>query len=60
MWKALVNLVNRWSYRCDHKYELIEERNILDREMYNNGIEISTRTEHIYFCNKCGDSKKIS
>ncbi len=25
MWKALIKLIESWSYRCDHDFELIKE-----------------------------------
>ena len=59
MWKALIKLVEKWAYRCDHKWELINKSNILDREMYQKGIEINARTEYTYVCEKCLLSKKI-
>ena len=60
MWKALIKLVEKWGYRCDHKWELINQSNILDREMYEKGIEINARTEFTYVCEKCLLSKKIT
>ena len=59
MWKALIKLVEKWAYRCDHKWELINQSNILDREMYEKGIKINARTEYTYVCKKCLLSKKI-
>lgn len=60
MWKALINLVNRLSYNCEHNYELIKKTQILDREMYQKGVEIYSGTKFTYFCCKCGDSKIIN
>ena len=31
MWKALIKLVEKLAYRCDHRWTLIHEENILDR-----------------------------
>jgi hypothetical protein len=60
MWEALIELVKKWSYRCNHEFELIEESEVLDREMYNRGIRIAASTSKIYFCAKCGVSKKVT
>ena len=60
MWKAIIKLIEKWAYRCDHNWELAEKKNILDREMYEKGIEINARTEYLYRCTKCMESKKIS
>lgn len=59
MWKALIKLVEKWAYRCGHKWELTNQSNILDREMYEKGIEINARIEYTYVCKKCLLSKKI-
>ena len=59
MWKALINLVNRLFYKCEHNYESIREAQVLDREMYEKGIEIYSGVKFTYFCCKCGDSKII-
>ena len=45
MWKAIIKLIEKWAYRCDHDWQLVEQRNILDREMYDKGVEINTRTK---------------
>lgn len=60
MWKALIKLVESWSYRCKHNYILESTNNILDREMYKEGKEVICRTEYIYRCTKCCDFKKLS
>jgi len=60
MWKALIKLVEKWSYRCDHSYVLIEKTDVLDREMYEKGEKVHCRTEYLYACEKCMDSKKLS
>lgn len=60
MWKALIKLVEKWGYRCDHKWKLINQSKILDREMYKKGIEINARIEFTYVCEKCLLSKKIT
>ena len=57
--KAIINLINSWAYRCEHNWELLEKRNILDRELYLEGKEVSARTEWIYWCDKCGKSNII-
>jgi len=32
----------------------------MDREMYEKNVEINTRTEYLYRCTKCLESKKLS
>lgn len=59
MWKALIKLIESWSYRCEHEWECLEKRNVLDREMYEKGVEINARTEWTYCCKKCCESKQI-
>lgn len=59
MWKAIIKLIEKWAYRCDHDWQLVEQRNILDRGMYEKGVEINARTEYIYRCAKCMESKKV-
>lgn len=59
MWKALVKLVEKWSYRCDHEWELLRTSRVLDREMYKKGIEIASETQSTFICKKCLNSKKI-
>ena len=59
MWKALIKLVEKWAYRCEHNYELVSQSNIMDREMFEKGVEVNARTEFLYRCTKCMDSKKI-
>jgi len=58
MWKALIKLVESWSYRCDHNYELVTQE-----QVYNNGKTNDTIPDKIYYkyrCTKCCDFKVLS
>jgi len=59
MWKALIKLVEKLAYRCDHKWELVETKNILNKEYFDKCKNIIDYTERIYVCSKCCKSQKI-
>jgi hypothetical protein len=59
MWKALIKLVEKWSYRCDHTWTQLYQTNVLDREMFKKGIEVNSHTKYVYICEKCLEHKKI-
>lgn len=50
MWKVLIKLVESFSYRCPHKWELLEKHK----------IKFSNNILWIYRCEKCCKAKKIS
>jgi hypothetical protein len=59
MWKAIVKLIEKWSYSCPHEWEKFNVSEVWDRAMYEKGVEVVTRTETTFLCNKCLCSKKI-
>ena len=59
MWKALIKLVEKWAYRCEHDWELVHRANVLDREMYAKGVEISRKVVFTYVCRKCMKTETV-
>lgn len=59
MWKALIKLVEKWSYRCPHDWELIKEMRSMDRR-YKKG-DLPEKVIMHYRCKKCCEfkSKKL-
>ncbi len=55
MWKALIKWVESWSYRCDHKWEKIDELNIYESPW----DKMPYQRKHVYMCKNCGESKTI-
>lgn len=56
MWEALIKLVEKWSYRCEHDWESLAKTNIyLDGDKDKLPIKI-TRT---YRCTKCCEFKRL-
>ncbi len=53
MWKALIKLIEKWAYRCEHDWELVTKVNVREKSI---GI---TGYEFIYRCKKCCKSKII-
>ncbi len=56
MWKALIKLVERLSYRCEHDWHLEQENKVY--ESHNTG-RLPIRIERTYICKKCMKVKKI-
>ena len=57
MWKALIKLVERLAYRCEHDWYLEQEQNIYGS---HNTDRLPIRIERTYVCKKCMKVKKIS
>lgn len=57
MWKALINLVNKWAYRCEHDWTTLGLHQTY-RSDDTEGLPISS-TE-TFVCTKCMKSKKIT
>lgn len=56
MWKALIKLVEKWSYRCKHNW--VVERNT---EIFHSpDNKMPKRIETIYRCTKCCEFKRYS
>ena len=49
MWKALINLVNKWAYRCDHKYVAVNKSAVYKYD----GDKYPAYHTHTYVCEKC-------
>ncbi len=54
MWKALIKLVESWSYRCEHDWDEVSEMDIV-KEGCKNPVE----TRKTFMCSKCGEFKQI-
>lgn len=54
MWKALIKVVEKWAYRCEHDWKKIKKIDVMDPR-YKYPIE----TNVTYACKKCYESKKI-
>ena len=55
MWKALIKLVEKWAYRCDHNWEFVKEVNVY----FSSNSELPYKTKLTYRCTKCCKFKKI-
>lgn len=55
MWKAIIKLVESWSYRCEHDWEYIEEINYYK----DSTSKHPHRKTHVYRCKKCCEFKKF-
>tara|TARA_R110002020_G_scaffold313910_1_gene529182 strand:- start:574 stop:747 length:174 start_codon:yes stop_codon:yes gene_type:complete len=56
MWRALIKLVERLAYRCEHDWYLEQEQNVYGS---NNTDKLPIRIERTYVCKKCMKVKKI-
>lgn len=54
MWKALIKLVEKWAYRCEHDWELISEMEVVNKE-----CQYPVEQRKTFMCNKCGDFQQI-
>jgi len=54
MWKAIIKLIKKWAYRCNHKFELIDQIRV-----YHYELDVRIRVEYLFICKKCGKSKVI-
>lgn len=55
MWKALIKLVEKWAYRCEHDWEKITET-----QTYHTDEDKFPHTrKYVYRCKKCGDPNII-
>ncbi len=55
MWKALIKLVERLAYRCEHKWEKVAET-----QTYNSlSATLPVAREQTYMCTKCAKHKTI-
>ena len=54
MWKALIKLVEKWAYRCEHDWEFTEKTKIYDD---TGTLPIAIRSS--YICKKCLKDKTI-
>jgi hypothetical protein len=57
MWKALIKLVEKWAYRCEHKWELAMKNEVFDE---SSGDKLPKRVDLTYVCSKCMEHKKLS
>lgn len=55
MWKALIKLVEKWAYRCEHDWELIDDVRVFKEPT----SELPMVANKTYVCKKCIDSKTI-
>ena len=55
MWKALIKLVESWSYRCDHEWVKEAETRVFATE----DSKLPYKTKYVYRCTKCCDIKKF-
>jgi len=55
MWKALIKLVEKWAYRCEHDWESIIET----QTFYTAGDRIPHTRKYVYRCTKCGEPSII-
>jgi hypothetical protein len=55
MWKALIKLIESWSYRCEHNLEKIAETEVYENEY----SKIPHTRKFTYMCLKCGEIKKF-
>lgn len=55
MWKALIKLVNKWAYRCDHEWEALKTFEV----KYDENSTIPYRFIYTYRCKKCCEVKTI-
>jgi len=57
MWKALIKLIEKWAYICDHDYEQFHKSHVYKPEL---STKLPIRTEYIFRCTKCCKTKQIS
>lgn len=55
MWKALIKLIEKWAYRCDHEWEHTHTTDVRQKTDWNE----RTYTVFLYVCKKCCKSKRI-
>lgn len=54
MWKAIIKLIEKLAYRCDHDYELLSHTNIFDVKDGNLNKAGGKIGQHLlYACKKC-------
>ena len=59
MWKALIKLVEKWAYRCDHDFKLIDTRNKYEtNSIEDKKVMLPFESRKTYMC-KCGKIKSI-
>ena len=56
MWKALIKLVEKWSYRCDHDWVLVKEVKVFDE---HKSTGLPRDLVYAYRCTKCCEFKKL-
>ena len=60
MWKALIKLVEKWSYRCEHNWEKEHSTSVYHSSYNSNDTSaVPLRVERTYVCTKCMASKKL-
>lgn len=56
MWKALIKLVEKWAYRCEHDWSKEEEVKIYSTE----DSKMPHSSKHLFVCKKCMETKIIT
>jgi len=56
MWKALIKLVEKWGYRCDHEFEMVMQVDNYSPIYDSDKPETITQN---YVCSRCGEHKKL-
>jgi len=55
MWKALIKLVEKWSYRCDHKFQVVDSIRRYETEY----CKMPIKKTIVFMCERCGQIKRI-
>lgn len=56
MWKALIKLIEKWAYRCEHNWIEIDSADVYEHD----GSKRPYKTVYAYKCTKCCDHKVIT
>ncbi len=55
--KAIVKLIEKWAYRCEHDWELVTKSKHYNERSLSH--DMLTHVDYHYRCTKCCEHKKI-
>ena len=59
MWEALIKLVEKWAYRCEHDWEELDKFAVYRTDLYGKTEKGPYKHKVTYRCRKCCDTKRI-
>ncbi len=58
MWKAIIKLIEKWAYRCDHEWYKEDTTEVFSSYKKEKG-DLPTRIIRTYVCKKCMSKKTL-